>query len=81
MLLVDFRWALDSVKRLKLYEAMRVLGISLKLMQLTKMDMRHIKAKIKYENILNESFIFTKGVKQGDGLSAPIFISALHYAI
>ena len=36
------------------------------------------KAKIKYENMLNELFTFSKGVKQGDG---SLFISALHLSL
>ena len=54
------------------------MGISLKRIKLTKMVMRYTKAKVKYENMLRESFKFNTGVKQGDGLSATVFIVTLH---
>ena len=66
---------LDVYKR-----QMQDMGIPLKLIKLTKMAMRFTKAKIKYENMLSESFAFNKGVEQSDGLLASLFI-VLHYTI
>ena len=65
---VDFRQAFDSVRRVKLSEAMRNMGIPSDLIRLTKVPMRHTNGKIKYKNMLSESIIFQYGVKQGDGL-------------
>ena len=53
MFFVDFRQSFDSVRRVKLYEAMQNIGIHLKLMKLRKMTMRFIKAKIKHKNVLS----------------------------
>ena len=63
MLLMNFRQAFNSVGRIKLYEAMVCMGISLKLIMLMKMAMSFSKVKIKYEDMLNESLAFNKGVK------------------
>ena len=81
MLIVAFRQAFYSVRRVKLDEAMHDMGITLELIKLTKMTMRFTRTIIKYENVLNESFAFNTRVKQGDELSATLFITALHYAI
>ena len=53
------------------------MGILLKLIKLTKMAMRFKKDKIKRVNMLRESFAFSKGVKQGDVLSANLFMLSL----
>ena len=78
---VDFRQAFNSVRRVKLYKDMQDMEMPLKLIKLTKMSLRFTKVKIKYDNMLNESFAFNKRVKQGDGFSATLFIIGLHFAI
>ena len=64
MLFVNFRQPFENVRRLKLFEAMQDMGIHLKFMKLTKMPMTFTEAKIKYENMLSQSFAFNKAVKQ-----------------
>ena len=59
----------------------RDMGIPLKLIKLANMAMRYTKAKIKYKNILGESFTFNKGIKQADGLSATLLIIAQHLSL
>jgi hypothetical protein len=70
MLFVDFRKAFNSVNRERLYEAMKEMEISDKLIRVPQITMNITQAKIKIDNKLSTKFEFNAGVKQGDGLSA-----------
>jgi hypothetical protein len=81
MLFVDFRKAFNSVNRERLYETMKQMDIPDKLIRLTRMTMNITQANIKIDNKISIKFEFSAGVKQGDGLSAVLFIAALHSVI
>jgi sorting nexin-29 len=81
MLFVDFRQAFDSINRKRLYEPMEWMKIPDKLIRLTRMTMNTSQAKVKKDNTLSAKFEFNTGVKQGGGLSAALFIVALHSVI
>jgi hypothetical protein len=77
MAFVNFRKAFDIVNRERFYEAMKQMEISDKLIRLTRMTMHITQAKMKIDNKLRTKFEFSAAVKQGDGLSAVLFIVAL----
>ena len=60
MLFVDFRDPFNSVRRVKLYEAIRDMEIPSKLIKSMKMATGFTKAKINSENMLSESLAFNK---------------------
>jgi hypothetical protein len=81
MLFVDFRKSFESVNRGRPYEALKQMEIPDKLIRLTRMTMNITQAKIKIGNTLSTKFVFNAAVKQGNGLSAVLFIVALHSVI
>jgi hypothetical protein len=81
MLFEDFKQAFDSINRKMLYEAMKWMKIPDKLIRLTRMTMNTTQAEVKIYNKLSAKFEFNIGVKQKDGLSAALFIVALHSVI
>uniref|UniRef100_A0A8D8YS40 Craniofacial development protein 2 n=1 Tax=Cacopsylla melanoneura TaxID=428564 RepID=A0A8D8YS40_9HEMI len=81
MLFVDYKQAFDSIKRDKLRHALKDIGVSQKLTNIIMMTIAQTKARVKVDNKLTEPFEFDLGVKQGDGLSATLFIIAINYAI
>ena len=81
MRFVDFKQAFDSVNRRKLLETMNATGIPQKLIRLTEMTIKDTKAVVKVNNQKTKIFEFKTGVKQGNGLSTTLFITAQHKVI
>uniref|UniRef100_A0A8D8XZ49 Craniofacial development protein 2 n=1 Tax=Cacopsylla melanoneura TaxID=428564 RepID=A0A8D8XZ49_9HEMI len=81
ILFVDFKQAFDNVRRSKVEEALKDLGVPRKLINLVMMSMENSKAQVKVDSQMSDSFTINKGVRQGDGLSATLFIVLLHHVI
>lgn len=84
ILFIDFKQAFDNIKRSKVEEAIIDLEVPRKLknlINLIMMSMEDSKAQVKIDNQLSNSFSINKGVRQGDGLSATLFIIVLHHVI
>jgi hypothetical protein len=64
-----------------LYEAMEWMKIPDKLIRLNQRTMNTTQSKVKIDNKLSAKFEFNTRVKQRDGLSATLFIVALHSVI
>uniref|UniRef100_A0A1B0CNV0 Reverse transcriptase domain-containing protein n=1 Tax=Lutzomyia longipalpis TaxID=7200 RepID=A0A1B0CNV0_LUTLO len=80
-LFIDFKAAYDSIARVKLYVAMRELGIPEKLIRLTRMTMTDVRSRVKVDGSLSREFHVKNGLRQGDGLSCVLFNLALEKAI
>jgi hypothetical protein len=65
MLFVDFRKALDSVNRERLYEVMKQMELSDKLIRLTQMTMTTTQAQIKIDNKLSTTFELNAELNKG----------------
>jgi sorting nexin-29 len=81
MLFVNLKQVFDSVNRKKLTEVMNKMRISHKIIRMVEMTMNHTKARVKIGNKLCETFEFSVGVKQEDGLSAVLFILEMHKSV
>jgi hypothetical protein len=80
MFFIDFKLAVHSINRKRLFEATDKMGTPQKLIRLIRMTMSQTKARVKIDNQISASFEFNKEVKQGDGLSTTLFILTLHNA-
>lgn len=77
MLFVDFRQAFDSIIKENLLNYMEIQGIPKKLVQLTKMTLVKAQAKVMIDGRYGDNFSLSRGVRQGDALSATLFNLAL----
>ena len=80
-LFIDFKQAYDSIDRSELLQAMNLLGIPLKLINLCRMTISNTRARVKVDKETSDVFITRRGVKQGDGLSCDLFNLCLEYVI
>jgi hypothetical protein len=56
-LIIDFKAAYDSIKRDKVLSAMQEFGISVKLINLTRVTLKRVKCRIKLQSHLSEPFL------------------------
>lgn len=80
-LFVDFKSAYDSIKRPKLYEALREMGIPRKLIRLVKLTMKDVRCQVRIQSDCSDVFTSNKGLRQGDGLACLLFNLALEKAV
>lgn len=80
-LFVDFETAYDKVFRMKLWNAMVELGYPKKLIDLSRMTLSHVRARIRIRNNLSDIFEAEEGLRQGDGLAALFFNIVLEKVI
>jgi hypothetical protein len=57
------------------------MGVPINVIKLVKITMGNTSAKVKIGNKFSKSFLFSAGVKQGDGLSTTLFNIVLNSAI
>lgn len=72
-LFVDFKQAYDSISRDKLLTAMYTLGIPAKLVNMCRVTLNQTRSLVAAGGETSESFVTTKGFRQGDGLSCDLF--------
>lgn len=77
LLFIDFKQAYDSVDRKKLYDALFQLGLPGKLVRLVKMTQEDCVSKVRVNGMNSKTFKVEKGIRQGDPLSALLFILLL----
>ena len=77
LLFVDFRQVFDSVHKDGLYWYMERKGIPKKFIRLIKTTLNETKAKVMIDGRKGIQFDLTRGVRQGDALSATLFNMAL----
>ena len=78
---IDFKQAYDIVKREKVYEATRGLGIPSKYIKLVKMTLKETNYKVQVNGNTSKKFKVSKSPKQGDPLSKELFHIVLDKAI
>ena len=81
ILFVDFRQAFDSIERKRLIQYMTEKGIPKKLVKLVEMTLQDTRATVMVDGRCGEEFELTRGVRQGDAMSATLFNLALHSAM
>jgi hypothetical protein len=80
-LFTGFKKAYDSERRELLYNILRELGISMKLVTFIKMCLNETYSKVRIGKHLSDSCPIQNGVKQWDALSPLLLNLALEYAI
>lgn len=75
---VDYNKAFDSLKHVKIWEALEAQGVERKYIRLIAQIYKNMKAKIKTERD-GEYFPIKRGVRQGDPLSPKLFSAVLEH--
>lgn len=78
LMFIDYKAAYDSVIREELYQAMKEMGISLKLIRLVMATMRSTSCKVKVNGKLTSEIQVNVGLRQGDSLAPLLFNIVLH---
>jgi len=81
LLFIDFKKALDSVRRDVLYNILIEFGIPKKLVRLVKMFLTETYSRVRVGKNVSDMFAIRNGWKQGDALSPLLFSFALEYVI
>lgn len=78
---VDFRQAFDKINRLRMEVCLKHLGVPQKIIRLVMLTLEGSIAMVRVNNEMTEPFDVKTGVRQGDSLSALIFILVLEAAL
>lgn len=81
MLFIDFKQAFDKIKRDQLLAAMAEFKIPAKIRRLVQMTLSNTTAFVRTDYGDTKEFKTTRGVRQGDALSATLFNIALEYVL
>jgi hypothetical protein len=82
LVFADFENAFDSINQKKnLLESPVIFGIFRKIEKLARMRLEGAQAKVIVVGKIMAPFVISKGVRQGDGLSAKLLNLALHKAL
>jgi len=80
-LFIDFKKVFDSINQKKLLQSLASFGIPKKIKRLVKMTPEGAQGKVIVDGKISNPFVISRGVRQGDGLSATLFNLVLHLAI
>uniref|UniRef100_A0A0K8TJE5 Reverse transcriptase domain-containing protein n=3 Tax=Lygus hesperus TaxID=30085 RepID=A0A0K8TJE5_LYGHE len=80
-LFIDFKAAYDSIRRDKLYAALREFEIPEKLCRMIETTMRRTICRVRIQGDLSEEFETTAGLRQGDALACLLFNIALERVV
>ncbi len=80
-LFVDFETAYDKMFRRKIWSTMAEFNFPKKLIDLSKLTLSHVRAKVRIRNNLSDAFEVMDGLRQGDGLASLFFNIVLEKVI
>jgi len=81
LLFIDFKKVFDSTNQTKLLESPASFGIPKKIERLMKMTLEGAQAKVIVDGKISNPSVISRGVRQGDALSAKMFNLVLHKAL
>jgi len=81
LLFIDLKKVFGSINQKKLLELLASFGIPKKIEWLVKMTLEGAQGKVIVDGKVSNPFVISRGVRQGDGLSATLFNLILHKAL